>query len=382
MVNVVTKRCEYTECRRVACFGPSNTKGTTHCRAHKLDGMVLKVGMVCAAEGCISRVAVYGYINIPIKSQKLVCCDHNVSGMMNVRANRCTFVGCEAMYPMYGYIGTDKGLRCSKHRMKEMARLKAPQRDCYKENCGKLSTFGFPGKGDTSCSVHIEEGMVYLSTKRCQDPKGCVELATHGNSAKSRNRCSIHKQHGDINILENKCGECGFMDVIDKDGMCKTCGAFQKRQRSKQLLISKFLESNGYKYHYDKVVDSPDVIKVIPDFRLIDIDTHEVVLEVDEFQHFGRECTCEQLRMMRVWQELGKPLFLIRYNPDIYKKKGEHHRKENEGRSERHSILKKWIKYAAKHNPADKGACFEVIYLFFDGYSKNVRPIIVQKMES
>jgi hypothetical protein len=42
-----------------------------------------------------------------------------------------------------------------------------------------------------------------------------------------------------------------------------------------------------------------------------------VILEVDEEQHLGRPCECEQTRMINVSQNLAAPRTLwIRYNPE------------------------------------------------------------------
>ena len=52
--------------------------------------------------------------------------------------------------------------------------------------------------------------------------------------------------------------------------------------------------------------------------------THTVIVECDENQHKGSNYTCENKRMMELFQDLGsRPIVFIRFNPDSYVKDGQ-----------------------------------------------------------
>ena len=59
-----------------------------------------------------------------------------------------------------------------------------------------------------------------------------------------------------------------------------------------------------------------------PDVR-IEKFTHSIVIECDENKHATSGYSCENKRLMEIFQDLGnRPLVVIRFNPDQYTKKG------------------------------------------------------------
>lgn len=47
--------------------------------------------------------------------------------------------------------------------------------------------------------------------------------------------------------------------------------------------------------------------------------SESMIVEVDENQHETYDCTCENKRVMALFQDLGsRPLVMIRFNPDEY----------------------------------------------------------------
>jgi len=87
-----------------------------------------------------------------------------------------------------------------------------------------------------------------------------------------------------------------------------------------------------------------------------------MVIEVDEHQHSGRECFCEQARMVNVSQSNGMTTLFIRTNPDVYKPpKGT----AMDSTRRRLDILLEWVKHYQKTVPKD---FLSVLYLHFDGY--------------
>jgi hypothetical protein len=53
---------------------------------------------------------------------------------------------------------------------------------------------------------------------------------------------------------------------------------------------------------------------------LMDLGHHVLMVEVDENKHNNYDCSCENKRLMEIWQDLGKRnIVVIRFNPDAYK---------------------------------------------------------------
>ena len=86
------------------------------------------------------------------------------------------------------------------------------------------------------------------------------------------------------------------------------------KQTVKDLLLE-----HKFEFKHDKIPDQ-SCNKYRPDF-ILDCATHIIVLEVDENQHSGYQCLCEQSRMVNIHQDVGGglPVVFIRYNPDSYK---------------------------------------------------------------
>lgn len=76
------------------------------------------------------------------------------------------------------------------------------------------------------------------------------------------------------------------------------------------------------KEHFPNIVQNKTVSegcsKYRPDFR-IECFTHTVIVENDENSHSHKGYSCENKRMMSIFQDLGnRPLIFIRFNPDAY----------------------------------------------------------------
>jgi hypothetical protein len=145
---------------------------------------------------------------------------------------------------------------------------------------------------------------------------------------------------------------------------------YQKQFKSKEDRVLKLCEKKfGKPTLYDKVIDG-NCSKARPDI-VYDMETHVVIIEVDENQHknsnYCREG--EYFRMISIFNSYGgTPVIFIRYNPDSYKDiKGEKDKIDNIKREE---ILLKWIEKARDNIP--KSLC-NIIYLFYDGYNKKIK---------
>ena len=159
--------------------------------------------------------------------------------------------------------------------------------------------------------------MVPYPTKRCK----CKELATHGESPHNRTTCEEHAVDASFAFVERACVSCGLSHyVLDHNNHCKDCDPtqFNLVRLRKQRVVRDFLEANGQGdwVSYDRKIPEGCGLER-PDF-LYDFGKLFVVLEVDEWQHRDRACSCEQTRMVNISQSLGMQTLFIRYNPDSF----------------------------------------------------------------
>jgi hypothetical protein len=91
-----------------------------------------------------------------------------------------------------------------------------------------------------------------------------------------------------------------------------------------------------------------------------------VIMEVDEEQHAGRPCECEQARMINVSSDLSAPRTLwVRFNPDGYACRG-----KPVSRPARLATLRRVLRHAIEATPEATAAwpAVGVMQLFFDGH--------------
>jgi len=99
-----------------------------------------------------------------------------------------------------------------------------------------------------------------------------------------------------------------------------------RNHKTKERHVADFMRAEfpDYTLVFDKRVEGgcsarrPDI--------LLDMGDYVIVIEVDENQHQSYDCTCENKRIMQIFQDCGsRPLTMIRFNPDQYY--------DNQGRS-------------------------------------------------
>ena len=111
---------------------------------------------------------------------------------------------------------------------------------------------------------------------------------------------------------KNYCPRC-FVNLFPHE-------VITKRFKSKESVVIQYL-----KEHFGDKITSLDkkieggCSRYRPDV-FIDCLTHSIIAEIDENQHDSYDCTCENKRLMTLFQDLGdRPLVMIRFNPDDYK---------------------------------------------------------------
>ena len=277
---------------------------------------------------------------------------------------KCEFDGCEKI-PNYNFKGETKARFCASH--KEDGMLDIKHKMCEFDGCETRANFGLPGNKATRCKTHVLEGMIPNPKKKCFH-EDCKEIAIYGiGYAKF---CEKHKEENSINLIEKKCKSCGFLNILDKKGMCYTCdpNVFNTVRLAKQKRVKDFLDANGMEYEsYDKIIPE-SCAKERPDFLFLSKSKlHYVILEVDENQHKDRPEQCECTRMVNISQSLTMPTIFIRYNPDKFSVKRV---KKDPSHNERMKILKEILNYAIELKNDDLTGYCSYRNLFFDGWKK------------
>lgn len=351
MINMKTKPCATTGCPRHATCGKESDRKRVFCTDHCPSDMICLSAKYCQYEGC-GKYAAFG----PDRT-KIVCATHNYEGYPNTNANLCRFEGCPKE-ASYGNEGDVRPTYCAPHAPTGMTSIK--QVKCDK--CGTGAKFGFPALKATRCVQHIEDGMIKNPRQRCHNPN-CKETSTHLCAETKKRYCEDHAPSTAVNQAQHPCQKCDLLYVLNAEGVCQSCSDFKLAKGVKEKEIAALLDREGVDYFsHDRMIDFGECVKYRPDF-LIDAMYHMVVLEVDENQHKGYPCECEQTRMVNIANALGMPTTFVRYNPDDFKG-------STVTRAKRHDLLLRWLRHSIEHseNPMNRGAYCQSVYLFYDGH--------------
>jgi hypothetical protein len=90
-----------------------------------------------------------------------------------------------------------------------------------------------------------------------------------------------------------------------------------------------------------------------------------VIVEIDENQHNTYQDSCECSRINEIVNGIGgKPVIIIRYNPDVFRVND---KIVNVSDKKRHELLLRWVKHYLKNGTEFS---LEVKYLFYDEYDE------------
>jgi len=242
--------------------------------------------------------------------------------------------------------------------------------------CGFRAYYGVCGQQASRCFTCKKDGMIRLPRQKCL-LKECKSLAIYGKL--HRTHCELHKENNERNLIERECISCKLYNVLDDHGLCEYCdpAKFKHFTERKEIRVKHVLDANHYaNYKHNKIPNGVECGQERPDYEF-ELDTHVIILEVDEGQHNAYSCLCEQIRMINLSQTYGgKPVFWIRYNPDPFKSKdGAKNVTLSDHKRETHLI--EWLAWAHKNPPKEP---IEVIYLFYDGCSERSAPEEIQTM--
>lgn len=355
MFNVWSKQCAAEGCSKTVHFGYVDKK-PTHCLEHKAADMIDVKHKLCEIAGCKTRAS-YGYTH----QKPLYCATHGkMESARDVITRWCKHPGCR-IHPCFGFPGGSTEY-CKAHKTDEMSYL---GRVCAFEGCSVRPCFGNPGFGAVYCCNHKLNGMIDVMNKMCeeqdcaisasygyqrnrprwckyhcakQDPAawlvtgreceepGCRIISSFGYRGDRPKFCSRHKMTDMINLVEKRklCESCGLSFVttgLDESGLCCYCRPDSAPLRRKEALIgellkTRFPEVQFMQNRYDNQILCEARLRYRPDFWL-ELPTHILIVEVDEFAHSSYEQICEVYRMVNIAMACGgKNVKFIRYNPD------------------------------------------------------------------
>ncbi len=356
--------CVENRCKNPAVYGTASSGKASLCGEHS-SGEIFDINnkhLICKADGCTTRAS-YGLIGGSIercyihrsdgmedlnstkcdyvdpttgescKTQPVFgfdkpckCAKHIVPGMVDLRSQQCEVEGCTTQ-AAYGY---DRKIRCGKH--KEGMPLTYTSQMCKKEGCSKLGWYGLPGGRGEYCSDHKSNEMVNTNCSKCSE-KGCDLIASFGYDSgdRTRERCSTHHLPGMVQLSSRMCSECNFTTVNSKyRPYCYSCYA-DKFPNNVTVINHRTKEKEYARKLLELYPDGRanreiefGVSRHRPDF-LIELDDRAIIIEIDEDQHnreYSYSKDSEDCRNQCLRESIGKPIIMIRLNPDSYHKNG------------------------------------------------------------
>lgn len=219
----------------------------------------------------------------------------------------CIFKGCQ-----FGKLFNYEGLPpkyCGKHKLEGMIDIKHERCD----ECRYQASFGFIEENKrVKCRTHMIEGMINLKHKniRC---KGylCGSCKQPNHNGYCSEKCYISNNLQEYDLLRRSSPE-GTYDLLHTYN--EHSGILYK-----EYLIFKHLKET-YPDHniiWDKIYSC----QYRPDF-CISFDEFTLIIEIDEDQHKSYDKENEINRIENIYHTKGKPMYVVRFNPDTYKRDG------------------------------------------------------------
>lgn len=357
MINVKHKRCEYEGCNSInPIFDIKGGKGR-YCVKHRLSKMIDVKNKKCNYKDCDSQPC------FDVKGGKgIYCFKHKKDGMIDVKNLLCEYEGCN-IRPNFNIIGSKKGKYCSIHKKPDMIDL--INKRCIHKDCDVCAIYGKPGFPKSHCYKHRITGMIRRSNCKCML---CKEPAIYGSNWIAKH-CELHKIANEINLIESPCSNCGLINILDNNNLCEFCNPelFTRAYLAKQNALMNYLDARNLKGNTtDKTIENGICGKERPD-RVYDFGDKIIILECDENQHYQRDCSCEQIRMVNIGQSYGGiPVYFIRWNPDNYSTQND--KKRPEIITKRYKILGDLINSIQIRKTLLPNALVSALYMYYDGW--------------
>jgi hypothetical protein len=325
MVDVKRKHCEYPGCKKIPNYNMEGETTGRFCVSHKAEGMINVKSNQCEHPGCHKQP----HYNIEGETTGRFCVSHKADGMVNVISKRCEYPGCQK-HPVYNVEGDTRGRFCASHKADGMVNVISKQ--CDHPGCHKQPHYNIEGEASSRfCASHKSEGMVDVKSKRCEHP-GCQTIPNYNAEGETRGRfCASHKAEGMVDVKSKRCitsVHCGGNFVYNNTyrGHCWFCFVHLypdeptiRNYKNKERAVTEYVleQFSEYTWVVDKRIQDGCSLKK-PDITL-DLGDQVIMVEIDENQHRGYDCSCDNKRTMELSQDVGhRPIVFIRFNPDNY----------------------------------------------------------------
>jgi hypothetical protein len=320
MQNVVSKQCATDNCSTRPTFG-KYYGFPTHCSNHKTDEMTDVVHTKCQHSGCTTRACFGTEINVPE-----YCIKHKTDDMEDVVHTKCLNDNCITR-PSYG-TEFGKAEYCIIHKTDNM--IDVVSKRCEVDDCMTQASFNYNGLMSKFCGQHKLSDMINVKATECEYD-GCSTQASYNIKGNPAAYCYDHKMPDMINVRTKIC----LVDSCDTQannqrykGYCFNCFYdnypdepvifnYKVKERSIMNSISDMLSE--YNIDFDKTIIGSGCSRR-PDGLIKSLKgSHNIVIEIDEFQHKRKGYVDDILRISEIFIALGKqPLTVIRFNPDHY----------------------------------------------------------------
>jgi hypothetical protein len=316
MINVKHKTCKYDNCITLPSYG-FEIKKPLYCKIHAENNMIDVINKKCKYDNCNLRPC-YG---IELQSP-IYCKKHYENGMINVVSKQCKYSNCSKV-PIYG-LEYKIGLYCKEHACKNMRDV--VNNKCNYLNCDIRATYGLEFKKASYCKEHKNKNMFNVMSKKCAF-LNCKTMPNYGLKWQDPTHCKLHANKKMFDVNHKKCNLCKLFRCTNKyDNMCANCYYYTnpdtvlaRNHKTKENQIIRDLNNE-----LDNIIIQDKIIlngcsRRRPD-GLIKLNDYNIIIEIDENQHSGADYSCENKRLMEIFQDLGNsPLTIIRFNPDAYK---------------------------------------------------------------
>ena len=287
---------------------------------------------------------IHASYGLPGTSKRIFCKEHAPLDYIDVSHKRCAQANCQ-IRPNYGLSGTSEEIFCKQHAPLDYIDVK--NKRCTQLGCHTSANYGLSGYQPEYCAKHKTNEMVLHPRKRKREQiVNCQYCAA------------------EINYNEQFCSSCKRYIELGN----KTVKSHTKELTIKMLLKTNF--ENEFVSH-DMIIDNA-CSKRRPDF-VLNAPWGSMIVEVDEFQHMRNNypCACEISRMKQIYFDCGvQHLLFVRYNPDKYKLLETTLRCESKNNREKYLV--RYIKEQLVINNKPSWGNLGVVYLFYDGFSRDV----------
>lgn len=339
--------CIFKQCSKRPSYNFPGRK-TRFCTTHKLSGMINVSRKMCIV--CEIKQANFNYFNRPAS----YCATCKLEGMVNVVSKRCKCGRAVANFALPGL----KAEYCAECKSPEMVDVKNKRCKCGKH----VARFALPGQRAEYCDSCKSDGMINVNSPKCVCGKAQPRYGYFGKSPRhcsvcreddmvnlADKRCNCGKHHANFGLPNNTpthCSECRSIDMINLShpkcksewcdtlqskspalrGYCSFCyhNLFPEEPRIRNFKIKEahfveyvFVKYPDYEWIYDCKISGGCSDKR-PDL-LLDLLTHVIIIEIDEYGHVGYNQSHEIQRMKLISGDLAdRPIIYLRLNPDNY----------------------------------------------------------------